>query len=693
MSVSNFMITKIRYFWVGGTVETSVGFGPEMRPSVIDALDIRLLGTVDVVRNGVSVPLPKSRKLRALLAILVTEGRPVGRSRLCDLLWDLPNDPRSELRWHLSKLRKVVDTPERARILSGEDAIGIDLAGCTVDALELLKMEKDIPSMLSQQAVLSDRYRGTFLGDMDLSGAATSVWLTTQRRRFSSASLAVAKALAKATPTEDPAYEAVVEQWLDLSPFEIDAQHCLLSHLFRQGRIAEADTHLKSTERLFRDEGLPLTGLREAADEARAGCGVARSSMLHPMEDVRITDDTIPTTHLQSRRSSLAVMPFCAMQCDPTNIGIANGLTHDVIVRMAKLRCISIIARGSVQALANQGLNPAEAGLRLGVDYVATGTMWQQSSKMRFDLELVESSNGSIIWTDVCEVSNANSMEALDNLGNWIASALMGEIEQSERNRAILRPPSSLDAWGSHHRGLWHMYRFTKNDNAQAQLYFERAKTLDPTFSRAFAGLSFTHWQSAFQNWSDPAVETENAYAAAAQSLLADEKDPAAHWAMGRALWLRKQNDAAVVSLHESIDLSPNFALGHYSLAFVESQTGDPRAAIRSSDLSRSLSPYDPLMFGILGSRAIAHFRLGEFEQAAEWAKRAAARPNAHINIFGLAALCLSVAGKLSEGRALTTDIHAIKAGYGIKDFLAAFHFEPDQANLLRAAAVQISLN
>ncbi len=87
------------------------------------------------------------------------------------------------------------------------------------------------------------------------------------------------------------------------------------------------------------------------------------------------------------------------------------------------------------------------------------------------------------------------------------------------------------------------------------------------------------------------------------------------------------------------MDLSPNFALGHYALAFVHSQSGDPRAAIGASDHSRSLSPFDPLMFGMLGVRALALVRLSEFEEAAEWAIKAAARPNAHVHILGIAAI------------------------------------------------------
>ena len=85
-----------------------------------------------------------------------------------------------------------------------------------------------------------------------------------------------------------------------------------------------------------------------------------------------------------------------------------------------------------------------------------------------------------------------------------------------------------------------------------------------------------------------------------------DDRDPAAHWAMGRALWLRGRQDESVAELERAVDLSPNFALGHYSLSFVHSQSGDPHFAIASADHSLRLSPFDPLLFGMLissGSR------------------------------------------------------------------------------------------
>ena len=55
-------------------------------------LQLKLLGELEVVRDGVTVALPPSKKTRALLAYLVASGRAHRRERLCSLFWDLPDD-------------------------------------------------------------------------------------------------------------------------------------------------------------------------------------------------------------------------------------------------------------------------------------------------------------------------------------------------------------------------------------------------------------------------------------------------------------------------------------------------------------------------------------------------------------------------------------------------------------------------
>jgi len=506
-----------------------------------------------------------------------------------------------------------------------------------------------------------------------------------------------------------------LEKWLQLAPFDRRAHAALLGALAGSGRLQEGEEHLAAAARLFEDEGLdpaPLRALWQAARGHRSSAsqdGMAGPTTTAAMRSppVNVTNGApadhglhrpTPTSGDRAagpvaRRASVAVMPFvgrCAASRGPG--GPADGLAHDVITRLAKLRSLFVIAQGTTFALRDRGVGPEEAGRMLHVDYVVSGATRRSGKRLTVNADLIETRTARVIWADVFDDTISDALDVLDEIGNRIVASIAHEIETIERNRAILRPPNSLDAWEAYHRGLWHMYRFSRAENERAQHFFRAAVRLDPTFARAHAGLSFTHFQNAFQGWADRAPEIELAFATAGQSLMVDDRDPAAHWAMGRALWLRGQHEPSVVELEKTIDLSPNFALGHYALAFVHCQSGDARAAIDFVDHSRNLSPFDPMQFAMLGSRALAHIRLGQFAEAADWAVKAAARPNAHAHIMGIAAVCLALAGRLEEARGFTARIHLTRPRYGIDDFLSAFHFAPDAVALFRGCAKQIGL-
>jgi tetratricopeptide (TPR) repeat protein len=103
------------------------------------------------------------------------------------------------------------------------------------------------------------------------------------------------------------------------------------------------------------------------------------------------------------------------------------------------------------------------------------------------------------------------------------------------------------------------MYRFTRGSNREAQQFFIRAIALDPTFSRSYAGSSFTHCQNAFLLQArEREREIALAFETAGQALQAGPSDPAAHCAIGRALWLQREHDSAVGELGQSVRLSPN---------------------------------------------------------------------------------------------------------------------------------------
>ncbi len=95
---------------------------------------MRLLGELQLVgSDGRAVALPASRKTRALLGYLIATGQPHRRERLCDLLWDGPDDPRAELRWSLSKIRAVLGDKEGVRLTADRERVGVELGNALMD--------------------------------------------------------------------------------------------------------------------------------------------------------------------------------------------------------------------------------------------------------------------------------------------------------------------------------------------------------------------------------------------------------------------------------------------------------------------------------------------------------------------------------------------------------------------------------
>jgi DNA-binding SARP family transcriptional activator/TolB-like protein len=661
-------------------------------------LRLRLLGPMAIERAGEPLTLPPSRKVRALIAYLALAPQAVARSHLCELLWDLPNDPRGELRWCLSKARTVLDEPKLARVVADGESVRLDLSRCAVDAREVRSAtQQGIATLeLERLRALSSLCAGDFLQGLEIERSAPfSAWLVGQRRHLRAAHAAILEHRVRALPPACDEAVSCLEQWLQLAPFDRNAHEFLLDALARRGRIREGDEHLAATARAFEAESqdwAPIGLAWRAAKARHAGLPVSLR-VDEPFIQTLAAAEPMGTTPRVQHRASIAVMPFTDAARESTvRGGLADGLAYDVITRLAKLRSLFVIAQGTVFALDERRVGAEEAGRRLNVDYVAGGTLRRIGEHVNVHVQLTESRSARIVWADTITARYRDALGVLEEIGNRIVASIAYQIELAERNRAVLKPPNSLDAWEAHHRGLWHMYRFNRDDNQQARHFFETALKLDPTFSRPYAGLSFTHFQNAFLGWGERALEIEKAYGAASRGLMADEHDPAAHWAMGRALWLRGRLDESLTELDTSVELSPNFALGHYTLAFIHAQSGDAAAAIRESDHSRDLSPFDPLLFAMLATRAVALIRLGRFEEAADWATKAVARPNAHVHVLGIAAHCLALADRIDEARAITAAIHRQVPTYRVGDFLAAFRFGSDGEALIRRAAKVIGL-
>jgi pimeloyl-ACP methyl ester carboxylesterase/DNA-binding SARP family transcriptional activator len=133
-------------------------------------LEMRVLGGFAVHCNGDEVQLPQSRKTRALLAYLAVSNHPQRRERLCEMFWDLPDDPRGALRWSLSKLRQIEALKEPGALSADRNTVTLHGHTIRLD-LQIVKAlsTRELASLdTAELESLTQLFRGEFLEDLSL---------------------------------------------------------------------------------------------------------------------------------------------------------------------------------------------------------------------------------------------------------------------------------------------------------------------------------------------------------------------------------------------------------------------------------------------------------------------------------------------------------------------------------------------
>jgi DNA-binding SARP family transcriptional activator/pimeloyl-ACP methyl ester carboxylesterase len=199
-------------------------------------MELRLLGPMALVRDGEALPLPASKKTRALLAYLAVSGKPERRERLCHLLWEMPDDPKGALRWSLSKLRGLVG----AALMADRETARLDCGAIDIDWHRLSAGARGLADRPIEQLESLAMLSGEFVEGLELSHcdgfAAWAVALREDARRSQAAVLAEITSRAIAPDRALPHARA----WTEIDPANPDAHATLVRLLDAAGRGGEA---------------------------------------------------------------------------------------------------------------------------------------------------------------------------------------------------------------------------------------------------------------------------------------------------------------------------------------------------------------------------------------------------------------------------------------------------------------------
>ena len=248
-------------------------------------LEIKLFGGLEVRRDGEIVPLPQSKKTRALLAYLILKGMPQRRDNLCELLWEIPDDPRAALRWSLSKLRQVVNDEGQERLTADRERVSFQPHDALIDLLRAEQACADGLPRLSA-AALRDLYAecsGTVLAGLDLPNQpAYEAWRLGQQERARHLQIQTVQELLDRCDHDAAERPPLLRRLIELDPDREESHLDLIAHLAAKGHRADAEAQAEISRRMLADAGGfhqdRLKAALRGTSERPAGARVASAS-------------------------------------------------------------------------------------------------------------------------------------------------------------------------------------------------------------------------------------------------------------------------------------------------------------------------------------------------------------------------------------------------------------------------------
>jgi eukaryotic-like serine/threonine-protein kinase len=329
------------------------------------------------------------------------------------------------------------------------------------------------------------------------------------------------------------------------------------------------------------------------------------------------------------RRKMVAVLPF-------DNLGqvedeyFADGVTEEIISRLAAVKEIGVISRTSVMQLKGTNKTIREIGSELGVDYVLEGTVrWgksgQGTSRVRITPQLIRVNDDTHMWADRYDRMIEDIFEVQSDIAEKVTAQLHVTLAEGERRAIEAKPTENMDAYHAYRRGYEYIYNPDSTaENIQIAIQmFEQAVALDPEYAQSHAYLCIGHANMYWYGWDFTPERVAKAKASLDRAMALAKNDPETPLAAGNYLYhCLLDYDGALEECKRSLQRQPSFAVPLFMSAMIMRRQGRFVEALETCKQALKLDPLRPLIVGETGQTAL---QMRRYDEAAVYYDRAIA--------------------------------------------------------------------
>jgi TolB-like protein len=189
-----------------------------------------------------------------------------------------------------------------------------------------------------------------------------------------------------------------------------------------------------------------------------------------------------PAAGVVRLENSIAVLPFANISDDPANEYFCDGISEEILDRLAGFRELAVIGRTSSFAFKDSDYGIDRISALLGVRYVLQGSVRKAGDRLRISAQLLDQ-GGRQVWNQAFDRQLENVFEIQSEIAAAVATTVASQVTaQPEKSH---RP--ALEAYEHYLTGRTLLHR---RDVSGARQALERAVAIDPEFAEAYAELA-----------------------------------------------------------------------------------------------------------------------------------------------------------------------------------------------------------
>jgi TolB-like protein/predicted Zn-dependent protease len=311
---------------------------------------------------------------------------------------------------------------------------------------------------------------------------------------------------------------------------------------------------------------------------------------------------------------SIAVLPFVNMSNDLAQEHFSDGMSEELLHRLAQVSGLHVAARTSSFHFKNKNIAIADIAAQLGVRSVLEGSVRQAGNTIRVTAQLVNADDGFHIWSKTYERKFDDIFAIQDEIATQVVDALKVTLLGDEQARLKRHPTANLAAYDAYLLGRQKMARRTSTALQEAVEHFSEAIRLDSRYGLAYVGLADAYALLGRYGALDSGEVLAIAGPAAERALELDDQLGEAHASLGTVRRLQQDFPAAEQAYKRALELNPSYAPAYHGYGLLMRWGfGRQEAAL---ELHLTALGLDPLSTPINMVVVEDYHELGRFEDA-----------------------------------------------------------------------------